>query len=80
MEPICGCDVNDVIFECGSTIVIVMMEVSDDVSVSQLLVDFQTQARNNLLPPYDVDLSSMSLTFTMTSNGKFRFIKKTYLS
>ena len=55
---------------------IVTMEVSNDVSVSQLLVDFQTQARNNLLPPYDVDLSSMSLTFTMTSNGKFRFIKK----
>ena len=75
VEPICGCDVNDVIFECGSTIVIVTMEVSDDVSTSRLMIDFQTQARNNQLPPYNVDLSSMSLTLTMTSNGTLCLIK-----
>ena len=63
----CNCDVDDVIIECGSIIVIVIMTVNDDVDVAVLQGEFQRVAAS--LPPFNIIVDSITLGLTSDDDG-----------
>ena len=63
----CNCDVDDVIIECGSIIVIVIMTVDDDVDVVALQGEFQRVAAS--LPPSNIIVDSITLGLTSDDDG-----------
>ena len=63
----CDCDVSDVMFECGSTIVFVIMTVNDDVDVVALQGEFQRLAAS--LPPSNIIVASITLGLTSDDDG-----------
>ena len=63
----CDCDVSDVMFECGSTIVFVIMTVNDDVDVVALQGEFQRLAAS--LPPSNIIVDSITLGLTSDDDG-----------
>ena len=67
MELVCNCDVDDVIIECGSIIVIVIMTVNDDVDVVALQGEFQRLAAS--LPPSNIIVDSITLGLTSDDDG-----------
>ena len=63
----CNCEVDDVMFECGSIIVIVIMTVNDDVDVVALQGEFQRLAAS--LPPSNIIVDSITLGLTSDDDG-----------
>ena len=61
----CNCDVNDVTFECGSIRVSVEMDVPDYLNITKLKKAFRFQSECNNLPPYDVDVESVTVALAL---------------
>ena len=69
VEATCGCIVDEVVFECGSIRVIVIMQLAEDVDLLALIALFVELASRLQLPPFN-SVIEPGLGITLASIGK----------